>query len=170
MTRKRPVGSWIVLALFAVWTLFPIYWLTATSFKAPNEVSSIPPVWIPKLDISAYTTALSDPAIQASLLNSLLVAVGATAISLLCGVLAGYALGNLTCKRAENYEFWVLTSRMAPPVAAPGRRRSRSTSSWASSRWISGSSPPPRAPCWSRRRWSSCSSNGSSSPGSRWAR
>lgn len=117
MTRRRPIGSWIVIALFAVWTLFPIYWLVSTSFKAPTEVSAIPPVWIPQLDISAYTTALSDPAIQASLLNSLLVAVGATALSLLCGVLAGYALGNLTHKRAENYEFWVLTSRMAPPVA-----------------------------------------------------
>ncbi|MFV0406596.1 MAG: carbohydrate ABC transporter permease [Propioniciclava sp.] len=117
MNHKHRLGPWVVLGLFSVWTLFPIYWLFTTSLKAPNQVSAIPPVWIPALDISAYTTALSDPAIQSSLLNSALVAIGATAVSIGCGVLAAYALGNLTTKRAKNYEFWVLTSRMAPPVA-----------------------------------------------------
>lgn len=117
MTRRRPYGAWLVLLLFSAWTLFPIYWLTATSFKAPNQVSALPPVWLPSLDFSAYTTALADPAIQQSLLNSFVVAIGATGISLVCGTLAGYALGNLRQSRAKEYEFWVLTSRMAPPVA-----------------------------------------------------
>lgn len=117
MIRKRSVTAYVVLALFLVWSVFPIYWLISTSFKAPNQVSQLPPVWVPSLDVSAYTTALANPAIQTSLWHSAVVAVGATAIALACGVLAGYALGQLATQSTDRYEFWVLTSRMAPPVA-----------------------------------------------------
>ncbi|GIJ30310.1 binding-protein-dependent transport systems inner membrane component [Micromonospora qiuiae] len=117
MPGKRSWVARIVLFVFLVWSLFPIYWLLTTSFKAPTEVSKIPPRWLPQLDLSAYTTALASPDLQASLLNSFVVALGATTIAVACGVLAGYALGQLATTDTARYEFWVLTSRMAPPIA-----------------------------------------------------
>jgi multiple sugar transport system permease protein len=117
MSGKRSWSARIVLGIFLIWSLFPIYWLLTTSFKAPKEVSSIPPKWLPHLDVSAYTTALASPDLQASLLNSFVIAVGSTVIAIACGVLAGYAIGQLATGDTARFEFWVLTSRMAPPVA-----------------------------------------------------
>jgi len=117
MHRRSP-GAWFTLTLFGLWTLIPLYWLVSTSLKAPAEATASPPGLVPKtFDISAYTTALAEPALRSGLVNSLLTALGATAISVSCGLLAGYALGHLATRRTDRYEFWVLSSRMAPPVA-----------------------------------------------------
>lgn len=107
----------IGIAVFLLWTLAPVYWLVATSLKAPLETTQNPPVWVPSLDISAYTTALAEPQLVHGLFNSAVVAVGATVVSVLFGALAAYGVTHLAMRRMRNFEFWVLSSRMAPPVA-----------------------------------------------------
>jgi multiple sugar transport system permease protein len=115
-TRRQP-GTWATITVFLLWSLLPLYWLINTSLKAPTDTTSVPPRWLPSLDISAYTTALSDPGLRGGLLHSLYTAFGATIISVGCGLCAGFALTHLATRRTDRYEFWVLTSRMAPPIA-----------------------------------------------------
>lgn len=105
------------ITAFLLWTLVPIYWLVATSLKTPLETTQLPPAWVPSLDISAYTTALADPELSRGLLNSGVVAVGATVVAVLFGALAAYGVTQLAARRMRNFEFWVMSSRMAPPVA-----------------------------------------------------
>lgn len=107
----------MTLTVFALWSLLPLYWLVKTSLTAPAETTALPPKWLPVLDVSAYTTALSDPGLRGGLVHSLITAVGATAIAVGCGVCAAYALSHLAVRRADQYMFWVLSSRMAPPIA-----------------------------------------------------
>jgi multiple sugar transport system permease protein len=117
MTKKRQFGRKLFVAAFLLWTLAPLYWLISMSLKTPFETTQTPPAWFPSLDISAYTTALANPQLGAALINSAIVAFGATAISLICGALAAYGVTFLAMRRMHNFEFWVLSSRMAPPVA-----------------------------------------------------
>jgi multiple sugar transport system permease protein len=117
VTKKRRVGTWIALAVFLGWCLAPFYWLVNTSLQSPMETTSSPPTWIPNLDVSAYSTALQQPGLLAGLGHSFAVAVGTTVLAVSCGVFAGYGLGHLSLGRTDRYEFWVLSSRMAPPVA-----------------------------------------------------
>ncbi|MEU8626062.1 carbohydrate ABC transporter permease [Streptomyces sp. NPDC048669] len=105
------------LALFTLWTLFPVYWLISMSLKKPIDISAFPPKWIFEPVLDAYRQAFTEAPMRALLLNSLQVAVVATAIALAVGLLAAYALVHLRTHRARDYEFWVLSTRMAPPVA-----------------------------------------------------
>ncbi|WP_331772344.1 carbohydrate ABC transporter permease (plasmid) [Embleya sp. NBC_00888] len=105
------------LTVFTLWSLFPIYWLVQMGFKKPLDQNSIPPKWIFEPVLDAYRQAFTDAPMRALLLNSLQVAVLATAIALVVGLLAAYALVHLRTHQARDYEFWVLSTRMAPPVA-----------------------------------------------------
>ena len=119
MRASAPVAvlRTIFLAVFTVWSLFPIYWIVSMSFKSPVDTLSIPPKWFFLPTLNAYHEAFTQAPLGALLINSLTIAATATAISLAVGVLAGYSLTLLRLQRAKNYEFWVLSSRMAPPVA-----------------------------------------------------
>jgi multiple sugar transport system permease protein len=115
-TKRHPLRA-IVVVVVLLWTLLPLYWLIATSLKSPLETSQTPPAWIPSFDISAYTTALQTPTLVNGLLHSLAVALGATAVSVVVGSVAAYGATHLALGRMRNFEFWVLSSRMAPAVA-----------------------------------------------------
>lgn len=112
----RPLRN-IVITVFLLWTLLPIYWLISTSLKTPLETTQTPPAWIPSFDVSAYTVALSNPSLRDGLVHSFIVAIGATAISVVAGAAAAYGATHLARKRMHNFEFWVMSSRMAPAVA-----------------------------------------------------
>ena len=51
------------------------------------------------------------------MLNSLLIAGGATALSIFLGCLAAYALARSTLRGREQISLWILSLRMLPPIA-----------------------------------------------------
>jgi len=116
--KRAGVGTWTIIALFLAWSLLPLYWLINTAFQSPLNTTILPPRWFPSADVSAFSAAFADPALQKGLVNSLVTAVGATLIAVLLGAFAGYALGLLSqAKNGGNFGFWVLSTRMAPPIA-----------------------------------------------------
>jgi multiple sugar transport system permease protein len=109
---------WAFLGLFAVWSLFPIYWIISMSLKRPVDTLAVPPkfFFVPVFD--AYVEAFSQAPLLVLFWNSMVVALGATAMGIAVGVLGGYALARFGLgRRQKDYEFWVLSTRMAPPVA-----------------------------------------------------
>lgn len=117
MKASRKFGTKITLCAYLLWSLLPLYWLVNTSMQSPANTTATPPKFLPGLDLSAYSAALSQPGLRDGLLHSLIVALGTTALSVACGVFAGYGLTHLSHGRTDRYEFWVLSSRMAPPIA-----------------------------------------------------
>ena len=114
-----PVGrTWraAVLILFAIWSLFPIYWICQMAFKSPLDSQAIPPVWIFTPQFDAFVQAFTQIPLLDELMNSFLVAVGATGVALLLAIPAAYSLTRLRVNRSKNLEFWILSTRMAPPV------------------------------------------------------
>jgi multiple sugar transport system permease protein len=112
--NKLDVG---IISIFLAWALIPILWLIGTSLKSERFVQTVPPHLFPNFDLTAYRSILGNEAIQKTMTNSLIIAVGSTFLSIFCGSLAGVALGQLITKRHIEFEFWILSSRLAPAIA-----------------------------------------------------
>jgi len=119
-------ATMLVAALFA---LFPLFWLVTSSLKSPFEWFARPVVWIPahpSLDSYAAIFGLPAPSITVvggvlvpsfyAFRNSLLAAIGTTVAAVAIGYMGAYSISRYKTGGAVTY-FFVLTSRMLPPVA-----------------------------------------------------
>jgi multiple sugar transport system permease protein len=116
--RKRP---WLtalrilVLIVAAIFFLLPVYWMVMTSLKLPGEYMHRPPIWIPREPVlNHYRMAFEDKG-RLALENSLVIASGATVISLVVGTLAAYSISRFETG-GRHLSFWLLSQRMMPPV------------------------------------------------------
>jgi multiple sugar transport system permease protein len=126
--RIKLTVTYILLAVWAVLCLFPLYWLVITSFKLPIAVFRGPKYfpWIdfqPTLD--AWQYLLFGPVqkeVVRSWTNSALLAVSSAALAVVIGSLAGYALTRFHYFvpglkwRNSDIAFWIISQRMLPPV------------------------------------------------------
>ncbi|HDN85044.1 MAG TPA: carbohydrate ABC transporter permease [Candidatus Aerophobetes bacterium] len=113
---------WIVLIIFAIWTVFPLIWAVATSFKTMTEsytLSIIPylqfkPSWYAWNEIWGRMFGR----VSKSLINSIVVAGLSSLFVLALGCLAGYALSRFVFEKWKNKDIatWILSLRMFPPV------------------------------------------------------
>ena len=116
----RFLQPWIrrlVLWLFALWCLFPIYWLFTMSLKRQVDAISRKPKFIFQPIWDNYLNVLGSGEAWIYFQNSLIVALGTTALSLLLGVPTAYVLARYRFVGNADFSFWILTTRMTPPVA-----------------------------------------------------
>ena len=112
----------VLLAFLVVWlifTLFPFYFQLITSLKPVEEINRmVPTFWPETMKPDNYVGIFADPGSLKSIVDSLIVALSNTALALLLGTIAGYALARfLRGPLGENLSFWILSNRMFPPVA-----------------------------------------------------
>ena len=110
------IGLHALVALFLIWTLFPIYWIFLTSLKTIQQVNTMPPLFFFKPTFDTYATLLSGEALHA-LRNSLVVSSATVLIALLVGFPAAYTLARVRFGGRDQVNFWVLSMRMAPAFA-----------------------------------------------------
>jgi multiple sugar transport system permease protein len=103
----------VVLAGLA---LSPFLWLLLMSFKTNAEIFRFPPRLLFDATLANYA-ALWTSEFRNSFSNSLIVGVVSTAVSLVIGVPAAYALSRWTSHGGATVTLWILASRMAPPIA-----------------------------------------------------
>ncbi|NLJ48546.1 MAG: hypothetical protein GX428_03025, partial [Candidatus Atribacteria bacterium] len=122
--RKSPVFSFIryVLVVIVVcWALFLLYWGVVTSLKPPAETFTISGISVPYLQfiptLENWRVELSTRESRSALLNSIIVAIAASAIALSLGLPAGYALARFQFRRVKNRDLtiWFLSQRVLPP-------------------------------------------------------
>src|SRR5919198_5859664 len=88
-----------LIAIFLFITLFPLLWVLSTSFKPNEEAINFPPKFLPeKITFSNYVFVLTDPGLVRSLINSFVVSMGSTALSVVVSALAGYAFARFEFK------------------------------------------------------------------------
>jgi multiple sugar transport system permease protein len=94
----KPVAVWVnsALALAAAFALLPLLWMVSVSFMQPGAASSYPPPLLPAdPTLSNYRQLFAGSGMGGYLLNSMLIACGLTASSVLFNVMAGYAFAKL---------------------------------------------------------------------------
>jgi len=107
------VISTIVTALFI---LLPLYWLIASSFKAPNDVGTTQ-LFPNPISGANYSNAFVGFDFGIYFRNSLIVTLVATALVLFLGTLAGYALGRLPMRGKFTTLVILLMISVFPEVA-----------------------------------------------------
>lgn len=117
-TALRNIGLTAFLSFTLVAVLFPMYWTINTSFKTPSNAQTTPPSFFPDpFTVVGYTEVFTG-AYFGTLVNSVIVSVGATILAMLIGVPAGYAYARNPGKvGGKDVAFWILSIRMFPPIA-----------------------------------------------------
>ena len=106
-----------VIAVYLFITLAPLLWVLSTSFKPNQEAISFPPKFLPdKPTWENYIFVLTDPKLSLSLLNSLLVSVGSTVLSVTVSALAGFAFARYDFKGKNLIMSIILGLFMTPVV------------------------------------------------------
>jgi multiple sugar transport system permease protein len=110
------IGHFFLLLVVIVVCVFPFYWMVTTSFKEQSAILSATPQLIFHPTLGNYTTAFQKFDIGASLINSLIVALSTTAISLILGAPAAYAIARFDFKGKRDLWFWFISNRMISPI------------------------------------------------------
>jgi multiple sugar transport system permease protein len=93
--RAGAAATYATLALFAIFCLFPFLWMLDTSLKPPGEVRSLNPTfWIVHPTLDNFNHVLTDGNFLVYFRNSVIVAGGATLLSLMVSIFCGYALSR----------------------------------------------------------------------------
>ena len=118
MKRKAPLPTLALhaaLVLGALVTLTPLLWMVSASFMSPGESNSFPPRLLPQVPtLQNYVDLFTRLNLARYLLNSTLVAVSATLISLIINSMAGYAFAKLRFTGRERV-FHVLLAALVIP-------------------------------------------------------
>jgi multiple sugar transport system permease protein len=126
--RINQIVTHVLLFLWTIVCLFPIYWVIITSFKRPIAVFQ-GPKYLPWIDfqptLSAWKFLLTGPtsaAVYRSWTNSAILAISSAAIAVIIGAMAGYALTRFRYYwsglkwRNKDIAFWIISQRMLPAV------------------------------------------------------
>lgn len=131
-TRRRRITTvirYVVLTLWAIIAFFPIYWITATSFKIDTQWFAWPPVYFPDpptldnyrnvwLGAQEYTSTqytLSSQTPLVSLKNSVVISFTSTFLAVLFGSVIAYGVSRYRIL-SEARMFQLLMLRMIPPI------------------------------------------------------
>jgi glycerol transport system permease protein len=106
----------VVMGLYLLFLLLPIYWLLNMSLKTNTEILNSFTLWPSNLTFANYATILTDPAWYMGYVNSLIYVVMNTVISLTVALPAAYAFSRYSFMGDKHLFFWLLTNRMAPPA------------------------------------------------------
>ncbi len=122
--RKLPLFLLTLPVFFFIF--FPILWLLSASLSNQVELFAVPPHWIPQhptlqnyLDIifPSQATGSVPRSFAVALLNSIKIASAVTAISIIIGSLAAYALVRIPFKFNRTIQLGIIATRMIPEVS-----------------------------------------------------
>ena len=108
--------STIVMTLYLLFLLIPIYWLVNMSLKTNNEIISTFSLIPNELTFDNYATILTDPSWYMGYVNSMIYVVMNMVISLSVALPAAYAFSRYNFMGDKHLFFWLLTNRMSPPA------------------------------------------------------
>ena len=103
---------------------FPLWWSFSNSLRIPKETFTVTGVGIPFINFTPtlgnWTHQLSFPEAHIALYNSSFIAVISTALAVVVGLPAAYALARFRFRFPPNKDItiWFISQRVLPPAAA----------------------------------------------------
>lgn len=112
--QNRHVGYHIVMLIWCVIVLFPLWVLVVNSFKTRLSIY-INPFWIPKTwNFSNYVTVFKDSSFLNYFKNSFIVVILSLFFMIILSSLAAYALANWRTKTSKIVFFVMISGMMLP--------------------------------------------------------
>jgi multiple sugar transport system permease protein len=116
--RKRfePVAGPLRVVLLLIYAI-PILFIVLTSLKAPSDVISSQSSFLFTPTLEAYTTVLSNSGLLVAMQQSLVIAAGTTALTLLIAIPAGYGLARVDSRITTIGLGLLIVLQMVPQTA-----------------------------------------------------
>lgn len=112
---------YLLVAAIVVFTVFPFVWAFVSSIKPDDELFTTPVrYWPDRVTLDNYRLVLENGEFQTALVNSVIVAVSVTALSIAVGSLAAYALGRFRFRGRSVVLYTVLAMTIFPQIAVLG--------------------------------------------------
>jgi multiple sugar transport system permease protein len=126
--RKRNRTGWRkvingvnISGLFVVlFIVLPLYWLIITSFRNPADLGSVQ-YWPNPFSGANYSQAFNEYGFGSYFIHSVVVTLSATALVLIFGTMAGYALGRLPMRGKFTLMVTLLMISLFPEIATATR-------------------------------------------------
>jgi multiple sugar transport system permease protein len=115
---RRLVTIYLPLAVFVFVLLFPFYWMTITALKPNDELTNFRdfnPLWPENPTLQHIRYLLFDTSYPGWLLNTMLVAVGSTILSLVASVLGAYAIERIRFSGSRWIGLGIFMAYLVPP-------------------------------------------------------
>ena len=106
----------LVMTIYILFLLIPIYWLISMSLKTNTEITSTFSLYPQDLTFRNYVVILTDPSWYMGYVNSMIYVTMNVVISLTIALPAAYAFSRYNFMGDKHLFFWLLTNRMAPPA------------------------------------------------------
>lgn len=112
----RVNGRAVVMTLYLLFLMLPIYWLVNMSLKTNLEITSGLTLWPRDITFDNYIKIFTDESWYSGYINSLTYVVINTVLSISFALPAAYAFSRYHFLGDKHLFFWLLTNRMAPPA------------------------------------------------------
>ncbi len=106
----------ILLGIYIVLLMLPIYWLLNMSLQTNSEILGSMTLWPQNLTFDNYARIFSNPSWYMGYVNSLMYVVMNMIITMLVALPAAYAFSRYKFIGDKHLFFWLLTNLMAPPA------------------------------------------------------
>jgi glycerol transport system permease protein len=116
LSGPRVSGRVVVMTLYLLFLMLPIYWLVNMSLKTNMEISSGLTLWPREITFDNYVKIFTDASWYSGYINSLTYVVINTVLSIAFALPAAYAFSRYHFLGDKHLFFWLLTNRMAPPA------------------------------------------------------
>lgn len=105
------------LSVLAIIAIFPLFWVVISSVKGRGEMTSDPTALFPKtFTLEYYRHVLVDMGFGTNILNSLMISLSSTLISITVSTLAAYGIVRFFPKVGRILTRFLITTYMFPPI------------------------------------------------------
>jgi len=113
----RRIMVYVALTVVTLILAFPIIWMVSVSLKPTVETFSLPPRLIPEnITFDGYVRVLENPQFRRFLLNSYILGLVVTLLSLVIGTLAAFGFSRYRFFGDKAAKLFVITTQMVPTI------------------------------------------------------
>lgn len=117
---RRPIRGylvWIPLAVLVVWTVLPILMTLSVSLKTRADVFATPQLIPPDPTLEAYRSVLDRAGFRSAFVNSMVVGVGTSLLTLVLAIPAAYAFARFRFRGRHLLLLFTMLPRLVPGLA-----------------------------------------------------
>jgi multiple sugar transport system permease protein len=105
------------LAVGLSYAAFPVVWMFFCSIKSNTEIFSLPPRLLPKqITLDAYHAIISNPDKVRFFINSYIVSIVVTLLTLLVAILSGYGFSRYEYKLKKPLSLFIIGTQAVPTI------------------------------------------------------
>lgn len=106
--------AYVFTGAMVLFSLFPVYWVLATSLKSKKDGLANPPLWIFDPTAANYLKLWTHDTFKYTFLNSVIVTIIGVALSLAIAIPTAYALVRMKIRGRNIVGVWLILAYMLP--------------------------------------------------------